>query len=374
MRKSRVSATESVPAVDLRLQHARVAEQIQSAMDEVISTSAFILGPHLERFESEFASYCRAEHVIGVGNGTDAIELALRSVGIGESDEVILPANTFVATAEAIVRCGAVPVFVDCDTDFLIDPALIAQRVTTRTRAVIPVHLYGQMAAVEEVRAAVGPDVLIVEDAAQAQGAQRWGRRAGSVADVAATSFYPGKNLGAYGDAGAVITSSDSVCATVRSLRNHGGVNKYEHSELGLNSRLDAIQAAVLSVKLKHLDEWNSERGAAAAEYARRLGDQPSVLLPRVCAGNDHVWHLYVVRVPERNQVLADMNSSGIGAGVHYPTPVHLLPAFRYLGYQRGDFPIAERLSQEILSLPIFPGITPDQQRTVVEHLVRALR
>jgi dTDP-4-amino-4,6-dideoxygalactose transaminase len=343
-------------------------------MDEVISTSAFILGPHLERFESEFASYCRADHVIGVGNGTDAIELALRGVGIGESDEVILPANTFVATAEAIARCGAVPVFVDCDADYLIDPTLIAERITARTRAVIPVHLYGQMAAVEQIRAIVGPDVLIVEDAAQAHGAQRWGRRAGSVADAAATSFYPGKNLGAYGDAGAVITSSDSVCAKVRSLRNHGGVSKYEHNELGVNSRLDAIQAAVLSVKLKQLDEWNSERAAAATEYARLIRDRPQVQLPRVRAGNDHVWHLYVVRVPERDRVLAELNESGIGSGVHYPTPVHLLPAFRYLGYAVGDFPVAERLSQEILTLPIFPGITPDQQSRVVECLVRALR
>lgn len=364
----------NVPFVDLALQHSRIADQINAAIADVISRTAFILGPDVEKFEVEFADYCRTRHAIGVANGTDAIELALRGAGVGAGDEVILPANTFVATPEAVIRCGAVPVVVDCGEDFLIDPLLVAERVTDRTRAVIPVHMYGQAAPVEDVREAVGPDVLVIEDAAQSQGAERWGRRAGSLGDVAATSFYPGKNLGAYGDAGAITTSRDSVAELVKSLRNHGGIRKYEHLEVGVNSRLDGLQAAVLSVKLQHLDSWNSERRAAADVYRRLLADVPEVGLPAVREGNTHVWHLYVVRVPARDRVLAELNGSGVGAGIHYPTPVHLLPALRSLGYSKNDFPVSERMAGEILSLPIFPGITVDQQSYVVEHLIQALR
>jgi len=362
-----------IPLVDLGLQHARVSDEIRIAMDEVISKTAFILGRPVEKFEADFAAYCQVEHSIGVANGTDAIELALRAVGIGVGDEVILPANTFIATPEAVVRCGAVPVVVDCGKDYLIDPELVAAQVTARTRAVIPVHLYGQMAAVEDLRAAVGADILIVEDAAQSQGAERWGRRAGSVGDVAATSFYPGKNLGAYGDAGAVMTSSGATAQRVSYLRNHGGIRKYEHHVVGMNSRLDGIQAAVLSVKLSRLDSWNEERRLAADIYGDLLRDSPSVVVPTVSDGNKHVWHLYVVRVPDRDRVLAELNQAKIGAGIHYPTPLHLLPAFRYLGYSQGDFPVAEKLANEILSLPIYPGITKEQQERVADELTRVV-
>ena len=367
------SRETTVPFVDLGLQHSRVAAEISAAIDEVISTTAFILGTHVERFESEFAMYCRTEHAVGVANGTDAIELALRAIGTVPGDDVILPANTFVATAEAVVRCGARPVLVDCAEDFLIDPTLLGPLITERTRAVIPVHLYGQMANMEAIRSVVGPTVRIIEDAAQAQGAERWGRRAGSLGDIAATSFYPGKNLGAYGDAGAVMTSSEEAADRVRALRNHGGVRKYEHCEFGMNSRLDGIQAAVLSVKLKQLDEWNQERKQAATRYGALLGGVPAIVLPKVSAGNDHVWHLYVVRVPDRDRILGELSEAGIAAGIHYPTPIHLLPAFGFLGHRVGDFPVAERVAAEILSLPIFPGISPDQQAIVAGQLRRAV-
>ncbi len=368
-----MSDLPSVPFVDLKLQHLRLADKVRAAMDDVIAKTAYILGPHVEQFEVEFANYCGTDYAIGVANGTDAVELALRGAGIGLNDEVILPANTFVATAEAVVRCGAVPVLVDCDEDFLIDVTQVAARVTDRTRAIIPVHLYGQAAPVELIQRAVGPDILIVEDAAQAQGAERWGRRAGSLGDVAATSFYPGKNLGAYGDAGAVMTSSSAMADRIRTLRNHGGIRKYEHTEVGVNSRLDGLQAAVLSVKLGVLDEWNRERSNAANGYGRLLGDSSKVALPRVADGNKHVWHLYVVRVQRRDEVLAALNAARIGAGIHYPTPVHLLPAFRLLGHAKGDFPVSERMAQEILSLPIYPGITSEQQNAVAAILLGAV-
>ena len=368
-----MTTTTPVPLVDLGLQHGRIAADVRVAMDEVISKTAFILGPHVANFESEFAAYCQTQFAIGVANGTDAIELALRGVGIGAGDEVIIPANTFVATPEAVVRCGAVPVLVDCGDDFLIDPTLVADRLTDRTKAVIPVHLYGQMAPVEHIRDVVGSDILIIEDAAQAQGAERWGRRAGSVGDAAATSFYPGKNLGAYGDAGCVMTSLEPAAELIMALRNHGGIRKYEHTEVGVNSRLDGLQAAVLSVKLKHLDAWNSERRVAADLYSALLAGKDGITLPAVRAGNEHVWHLYVVRVAGRDRVLAELNEAGIGAGIHYPTPIHLLPAFRSLGYAKGAFPVAEQAANEILSLPIYPGITANQQSSVARCLLRAV-
>ena len=330
-------------------------------------------GPEAETFEKAFADFCGVEHVIGVGNGTDALEIALAAHGIGPGDEVIIPANTFVATAEAVARAGADIVLADCDDDFLLDADSAEAHLTPRTRAVIPVHLYGQCAPVERIRTAVGPDVLVLEDAAQSQGARRHGVRAGALGDVAATSFYPGKNLGAYGDAGAVLTSSAEAADRARAISNHGGLRKYEHVVVGRNSRLDGLQAVVLTEKLAVLDAWNQERRAAAAFYAELLGSVGEVSLPRTLEGNEHVWHLYVVRVPERDRILAALTNAGIGAGIHYPTPVHLLPAFDRLGEGVGSHPVAERLSSEILSLPMFPGITSAQQERVVAVLREAL-
>lgn len=364
---------QDIPFVDLQWQHSRIAEEVMEGIERVIATTSFVLGREVAYFEEQFASYCGVDHVVGVANGTDAIELALRGHDVGFGDEVILPANSFVATAEAVARTGARPVLVDCGQDFLIDPSLLPSVLNDRTRAVIPVHLFGQMAEIERIRDIVGPEVAIIEDAAQAQGAERWGHRAGSVGDAAATSFYPGKNLGAYGDAGAVMTKSKRVADRVRALRNHGGVAKYEHVEIGFNSRLDAIQAAVLSVKLAKLDEWNCLRSLAATRYRQMLGEHPAVRIPNTIDGNVHVWHLYVVRVPDRDRVLAELSAAGIGSGVHYPKPIHLLPAFGFLGYRIGEFKMAEQLAGEILSLPIYPGISHDQQEAVVVALVKAV-
>ena len=363
------AAPVRVPMLDLGIQHRQIADRVAAGFARVFAATSFIQGPDVAMFETEFAAYCEATHVIGVGNGTDALELALRAAGIGTGDEVIVPANTFVATAEAVLRAGAQVVFVDCDENFLIDPARVAERLTDRTRAVMAVHLYGQTAPVDELRAVVGEHVMIIEDAAQSQGARYRGRRAGSLGDVAGTSFYPGKNLGAYGDAGAVITCSPQIADAVRLLSNHGGVRKYEHLRVGTNSRLDTLQAVVLSAKLALLDDWNAQRRTLAERYSRLLATVPRVITPTTVAGNEHVFHQYIVRVPDRDRVLAQMNAAGIGAGIHYPHPVHLVPAFARDDEGVGSFPVAERLSHEILSLPIYPGLTESQQRRVVEVL-----
>lgn len=365
--------TRRIPLVDLTLQHAVIHDVVREGIDRVLDSGAYVLGPEVERFEAEFAVYCAVPHVLGVGNGTDALELALRAGGVGRGDEVIIPANTFVATAEAVLRAGAAPRLVDCDENFLIDPAAVAAAMKPRVRAVIGVHLYGQAAPMEALREAIGSEILLVEDAAQAQGASRYGIRTGGLGDVAGTSFYPGKNLGAYGDAGAVMTTSPRIADRVRAMRSHGGIRRYEHTMIGLNSRLDGIQAVVLSAKLGHLDAWNSLRREAASVYDELLVDLPDVVTPRTARGNEHVFHLYVIRVPRRDAVVAQLNAAGIDAAVHYPVPIHRLPAFSFLGQGAGAFPTADRLAGEILSLPIFPGITREQQESVVAELTRAL-
>jgi dTDP-4-amino-4,6-dideoxygalactose transaminase len=362
-----------VPLVDLRIQNDEVSADVRDALDEVCASGAFVLGPQVRTFEEEYAAFCDVDHVVGVGNGTDALVLALRGAGIGPGDEVIVPANTFVATAEAVALVGADLALVDCTDDFLIDTDALARRATQRTRAVIGVDLYGQVAPFEAIHAAVGDDVVIVEDAAQSQGASRFARPAGSFGHVSATSFYPGKNLGAYGDAGAVATDDEEIADRIRALRNHGGVNKYEHLLVGTNSRLDSMQAAVLSIKLRRLTAWNAQRVEAARRYDALLADVPGVVAPRTLEGNQHVWHLYIVRVAERDRVLAELNAAGIGAGIHYPSPVHLLPAFAGLGLGQGSFPVAEAIAGEILSLPMYPGITAEQQERVAAALSAAV-
>ncbi|WP_443217829.1 DegT/DnrJ/EryC1/StrS family aminotransferase [Saccharothrix sp. CCNWYY140] len=361
-----------IPLVDLRAQHDQVADEVAEGWARVLKTTAFIGGPQVAEFEAEFAAYQDVPHCVGVGNGTDAIELALRALEVGPGDECVLPANTFIATAEAVARAGATPVLVDCVASTgLIDPSLIGDALTSRTKAIIPVHLYGQAAPVEDLK---GFGLPIVEDAAQAQGARRFGVAVGGLGDIAATSFYPGKNLGAYGDGGAVLTTSDALAAAVRLLREHGSPRKYEHPVLGFNSRLDTLQAVVLSAKLRRLEGWNSARRAAADRYTSMLASVPGVIPPVVLEGNLPVWHLYVVRVAERDRVLKSLHEAGIGAGIHYPTPVHLTGAFDSLGHALGDFPVAEAVAGEILSLPLFPEITEAQQERVVEALAKAVR
>ncbi|HEX7097883.1 MAG TPA: DegT/DnrJ/EryC1/StrS family aminotransferase [Acidimicrobiia bacterium] len=362
-----------IPLVDLSRQHAQIAAKVAEDVLGVMERSEFILGPAVAEFEDRFARYCGVAHCIGVGNGTEAIELALRALGVSAGDEVVVPANTFIATALAAVRLGARPVLVDCREDsFLIDTDLVPEALTSRTRAIVPVHLYGQMAEAEKIREVAGESIPILEDAAQSQGASRLGRSMGGFGEAAATSFYPGKNLGAYGDGGAVLTSDDDLADRLRRLRNWGSTQKYHHPEIGFNSRLDTVQAVVLLAKLEHLDIWNKERQLAADRYHEMLADL-DVVTPTVADGNEHVWHLYVIRVAQRDRVLEALNRRGVGAGIHYPTPLHLHGALADLGYERGDFPVAEHLADEILSLPMFPGITEGEQQYVVESLAKAL-
>lgn len=341
----------------------------------VLAGTSFILGAEVAEFEASFARFVGVPHCIGVANGTDALELALRALGIGPSDEVVVPTNSFIASALAVSRAGATPVFVDCDDEtLLLDVADVERKLTPRTRAIMPVDLFGQVAPVEKLEPLVaGRRIEIVEDAAQAQGASRLGRAAGSFGAVAATSFYPGKNLGAYGDAGAVLTASGEIAQRVRALRNYGSEVKYQHPETGFNSRLDTLQAVVLSAKLARLADWNAARRRAAQRYHELLASIPGVRLPATLAGNQHVWHLYVIRVPRRDQVLAQLAAAGIGAGIHYPMPIHLQGAYRQRGHRAGDFPVAERAAGEILSLPIFAEITPAQQERTAAALKQAL-
>jgi dTDP-4-amino-4,6-dideoxygalactose transaminase len=361
-----------IPLVDLGAQHRQVAGEVTAGIAAVMASGAFINGPDVVAFEQEYSTFSGAAHTIGVGNGTDALELALRGARVEAGSEVVLPANTFIATAEAVMRTGLQVRLVDCDPTYqLIDPEQVAAAVGPRTGAVIGVDLFGQVAPFEHL---TGLGVPVIEDAAQSQGASRHGQSAGTFGAASGTSFYPGKNLGAYGDAGAVTTNRDDVAEVVRALRNHGGVRKYEHTHVGVNSRLDTVQAVVLRAKLKRLAGWNSERRLASDRYATLLADEEAVTVPSVLDGNVAVWHLYVVQVDHRDEVLAALNGAGIGAGIHYPTPVHLTEAFAFLGCPRGSFPVAERAADRILSLPIFPGITEDQQVRVVETLRKAVR
>src|SRR3954466_170012 len=362
-----------IPLVDLAAAHAEVAEEIETGFKRVIAETAFVGGAEVAAFEQEYAAFSGLGHCVGVANGTDALELALRAVGVGPGTEVILPANTFIATAEAVARAGARVVLVDCDPrTYLIDVDAALAAVTPATRAIAPVHLYGQLAPVEQLRAGLaGRDVAIVEDAAQCQGATRHGRCAGADG-IAATSFYPGKNLGAYGDAGAVVTASPDLALTLRKLGGHGGIRKYEHDIAGANSRLDGLQAVVLRAKLARLTAWNSARRAAAGRYDAMLADLP-VVRPATLPGNTHVWHLYVIRVADRDAVLAGLNAAGIGAGIHYPAPVHRTAAFAHLGYGVGAFPNAESAAGELLSLPLYPQLTGSQQERVVAVLAAAI-
>lgn len=362
----------NVPLVDLVSQHEEVADEVRVGLDAVFARTAFVGGPDVSAFEQEYARFAGAAHCVGVANGTDALELALRAVGVRPGSEVVLPANTFIATAEAVSRIGAVPVLVDVDpVHLLIDPEAVEKAITPRTKAVVPVHLFGQMApldVLEGVCEAFG--VALVEDAAQSQGARRHGRGSGSWGTAAGTSFYPGKNLGAAGDAGAVTTGDAEVAEQVRVLGAHGSPTKYVHDVVGMNSRLDTVQAVYLRAKLSRLEKWNDLRRQAADRYEQLLASVAGVSTPGTLPGNEHVWHLYVVQVDDRDGVLAGLGDRGIGAGVHYPTPVHLTRAYAGLGQGPGSFPVSERAAGRILSLPMFPHLTAEQQETVVEALV----
>lgn len=362
-----------VPFVDLVSQQAEVAAEVLPLWEQIFASAGFVGGEHVEQFEREYAEFGGVQHCVGVANGTDALELALRAVGVERGAEVILPVNTFIATAEAVSRIGAVPVFVEVDPEFLlIDPDAVASAVTSRTQAIIPVHLYGQVAPVDRILSFAAPrGIPVVEDNAQAQGAFDSSGRTGALGTIAATSFYPGKNLGAAGDAGAVTTDDAGLASIVRELGAHGSAVKYEHTRVGMNSRLDAVQAVVLSAKLRRLERWNTLRRVAAERYRQLLSDRTDVATPLSRPGSTDVWHLYVVQVDDRDHTLAGLTAAGVGVGIHYPTPLHLTQAYESLGYSRGEFPVAEAAAQRILSLPMFPHITADQQDYVVGAIAR---
>ena len=364
-----------IPLVDLSLQHREIEAEVRDGFARLMESGEFVLGPAVENFEREYAAYCGVDHCIGVANGTDALELGLRALEVGPEAEVILPVNTFVASALAVIRAGARPVLVDCaESGSGMDFEGVAERVSARTRALMVVDLFGELGELEEFESfASDSGLAVIEDAAQAQGARRKGRSAGGFGELAGTSFYPGKNLGAYGDAGAVTTRSAELADRVRRLRNYGSEVKYEHPEQGFNSRLDALQAVVLTAKLRRLNDWNAERRVAAGLYDELLTPVEGVELPPGHRGESHVWHIYAVRVAERDRVLAALHSAEIGAGIHYPNPIHRLGAFRFLGHGPGDFPRAEKVASEMISLPLFPGIRPEQQERVVAVLAAAM-
>jgi|HubBroStandDraft_2_1064218.scaffolds.fasta_scaffold123575_1 dTDP-4-amino-4,6-dideoxygalactose transaminase len=370
-----IGTIAAIPLVDLRASHAEVNEEIRAGLDRALEDAAFIKGEEVEGFEREYASFTGVRHCVGVANGTDALELALRAAGVPTGSEVLLPANTFVATAEAVVRAGARPVLADVDPDCLLLTADSLSDAGPGLAAVMPVHLYGQMAPMTSIVAAARQrSVLVIEDAAQAHGATQDGSPAGSFGLMAGVSFYPGKNLGAYGDAGAVLTQSPEMARSIRLLGDHGSERKYEHLSVGFNSRLDALQALVLRVRLRRLAQWNAARREAALRYEELLSGLDEISLPKTLPGNEHVWHLYVIRVPQRDRILQDLDENGVRAAIHYPVPVHLQPAFRYLGYAPGDFPVAEAAAGQILSLPLYPQITLEQQQRVAQAIRSALR
>ncbi|HEX8284155.1 MAG TPA: DegT/DnrJ/EryC1/StrS family aminotransferase [Pyrinomonadaceae bacterium] len=359
-----------VPFVDLQAQYRSIKAEVDAAIQRVLDTSAFVLGREVEAFERAFAEYVGARECVGVSNGTDALHLALLACGVGAGDEVVVPANTFFATPEAVSAAGATPVFVDCDpVTYNIDASKIEAAVTERTRAVIPVHLYGQPADLDAVEAvAKRHDLIVIEDAAQAHGARYKGKRVGALARAGCFSFYPGKNLGAYGEGGAVVTNDAEVARRLRLLRDHGSAVKYRHEIVGYNSRLEGIQAAVLSVKLKYLDEWNALRRQHAARYREMLGpleDAGALTLPREAPYAEHVYHLFVVQTSARDSMQKFLSSASVQTSVHYPVPAHLQPAYAALGHREGDFPEAERQARRVLSLPMFAELTERQMRYV---------
>jgi len=362
-------ATMSVPLVDLRRQYRDIQAEIDGAIRRVIESGRFILGPEVEAFEKEFADYVGAPTAVGVASGTAALHLALLACDVGSGDEVITSPHTFIATAEAISHTGARPVFVDIDPEtYTLDPQRVADAVTERTKAIVPVHLYGQpadMAPLVELSERHG--IWLVEDAAQAHGAEYFGRRCGAIGHLAAFSFFPGKNLGAYGDAGAVTGRSAELLERVRRLRDHGRRSKYVHDEIGYGERLDSLQAAILSVKLAHLERWTELRRSIAARYSDALAPT-ALIVPQQRLGARHVYHLYVIRAPERDRLQHALAQVGISTGIHYPVPMHRQPAYREFGEL--TFPEAERAAAEVLSLPIYPEMVDREVGYVIDHVM----
>jgi len=352
-----------VPFLDLKAQYEPIRGEIADAIQQVLDKTAFAGGPFVAQFEKEFAAFCGTQFATGVGSGTDALWVALLGLGIGPGDEVITVPDTFIATAEAISWCGAKPVFVDVDPiTYNMDPSKVEAAITPKTRAIIPVHLFGQMANMDPILTiARKRRLFVVEDASQAHGAEYKGRKAGSIGDAGCFSFYPGKNLGAYGEAGAVVTNNEELDKKMRMLRDHGQAKKYFHSLIGWNARMDGIQGAILSVKLRHLEAWTEARRRNAKRYDELLRNVPGITVPVEAPNAKHVYHIYAIRVAERDRLIASLVEKDIHCGIHYPIPVHLLDAYKSLNLGKGSFPVAERSAAEFVSLPMYPELTPAQ-------------
>jgi len=353
--------------VDLRKQYETIKPEVDAAISEAVQRTDFILGKDVEGFEKEFAEFCNVKHCVGVDSGTSALHLVLRALGIGQGNEVITVANTFIATTLAINFAGAKPVLVDCEEkSYNIDVSKIEKAVTKKTKAIMPVHLYGQPCEMKEIKEiAEKHNLQIIEDACQAHGAEYYGKRM-PFTDIGCFSFYPGKNLGAYGDAGAVVTSNDGIAEKIKGLRNYGSKVKYYHDYLGFNNRLDNVQAAVLRAKLKHLEEWNAARRKNAKLYNELLGDS-NVITPTELPDRKHIYHLYVIRAEKRQQIMDALKNADIASGIHYPVPIHLQKAYEGHGWKKGSFPVCEKVSDEILSLPMFPELKEQEIQEVCE-------
>jgi dTDP-4-amino-4,6-dideoxygalactose transaminase len=370
-----------IPFFDLSAQFKSIEDEIKSAMDEVFQNQQFILGSKVQALEETIAQYCRTRYAIGVASGSDALVLALMALGIGAGDEVLLPPFTFFATAGSVSRLGATPVFVDIDREtYNIDPSKIEEKITPKTKAILPVHLFGQCADMNPLlKIAQKKKLFVIEDAAQALGAEykpnagSQGRRAGQIGDLGCFSFYPTKNLGAFGDAGMVVTDNPALAEKVRLLRVHGSQPKYFHKTIGINSRLDTIQAAILLVKFKYLEKWTAERQKKAERYQglfqNLLSSVKGLKLPTIQYQNRHIFHQYVIRVPERDRLRKFLTEKGIGTDIYYPVPLHLQECYSFLEYRRGDLPNSEKASEEVLALPVYPELTEDQQNVVVDGI-----
>ena len=365
-----------VPFVDLKAQYESIKDEMNVAIQQVLDSSSFVGGPFVEKFEREFAAFCGCKVAVGVGSGTEALWLSLLALGIGPGDEVITVPNTFIATAEAISFCGAKPIFVDIEEEtYTMDPQKLDDFLKIRNsqsairnsvKAIIPVHLFGQMADMDPImEIAKAHNLFVIEDACQAHGAEYKGKRAGSIGDAGCFSFYPGKNLGAYGEAGAVVTNDDSIAEKIKILRDHGQPQKYHHDVIGWNARMDGFQGAILSIKLKHLPSWNEARRKNARLYDERLADVEGILIPQEAKYAKHVYHIYAIRAQKRDELIPFLAQRDIACGIHYPIPIHLQKAYRYLGSQKGSFPVSERCARELVSLPMFPELTDEQ----IEHV-----
>jgi len=365
-----------VPFLELKAQYETIKDEISIVIQKVLESTAFAGGPFVKAFEDAFAEFCQSKSCVGVGNGTDALWAALIAFGVGPGDEVITVPNTFIATAEAISFCGAKPVFADIEQKtYNMDPDLLEHAITPRTKAIIPVHLFGHMADMDPImRIAKKHNLFVIEDASQAHGAEYRGRKAGSIGDIGCFSFYPGKNLGAYGEAGAVVTNDQALADKVRMFRDHGQSKKYYHDMIGWNARMDGIQGAVLGVKLKYLPGWTEARRKNAAIYNQLISTVNGIKTPVESENAKHVYHIYPILVKNRDALIAHLDKQGISCGIHYPVPVHLTEAYRFLDYKQGDFPVAERCADQLVSLPMYPELNRDQIKYVVDSIAEFYR